>query len=69
MCPPLPSPSNGMIFVTGFTVDSAVAYICNNGFSFHPDAAIRRVCEQTGQWSGEEPVCICKWVECVASLE
>lgn len=44
----------------GFTVGSAVVYICNNGYAVRPDDAIRRECQPTGEWSVEEPVCIRK---------
>lgn len=60
MCPLLMRPENGIIFVTGQTVGSRATYFCNNGFT--RVGLLQRTCTGNGDWGGEEPTCICKFL-------
>ena len=60
MCPVLMRPENGIIFVTGQAVGSDAIYFCNNGFT--RVGLLQRVCTGSGDWGGEEPTCIRKFL-------
>jgi len=55
-CGPLASPDNGMIMSSSTTFGFTATYICNPGFLLFGFAA--RVCQITGEWSGQDPTCI-----------
>lgn len=54
-CPNLPNPANGEVTLTGNTVGSLATYSCDLGFGLVGFST--RICQPTGQWSGEEPTC------------
>ena len=56
MCPVLPDLQDGIVIVSGFSVDSTAVYICNSGFI--REGVLQRTCMITGEWSSDEPVCI-----------
>ncbi len=47
--------TNGQVFLSGVTVDSAAVYRCNTGFELVGDSS--RTCQSSGLWSGAEPSC------------
>ena len=50
------SPANGAIKqLTGTTYGFTVSYSCNSGYSL--EGATTRVCQDSGQWSEEVPMC------------
>lgn len=54
-CGSLDNPEDGQVSLTGITVGSKAIYSCNKGFILAGDS--RRVCQISGKWSGEAPVC------------
>lgn len=48
-------PAQGTISLTSTTVGSTAVYACNFGFILNGDAS--RICQPTGQWSGQQPTC------------
>ena len=54
-CPDLEDPSDGTVSVTGQFVGSAATYSCNEGFQLQ--GAVLRICQITGEWSPQAPVC------------
>lgn len=59
-CDRLDAPDNGQIRLTGTTLGSRAMYICNKGFMLEGDAL--RTCQENGEWSGEDPICMRKSV-------
>lgn len=59
-CPALTNPPNGMVQPSrpAMYLDVAV-YRCNNEYGVVGNDT--RVCLANGRWSGEAPVCECKW--------
>ena len=55
MCPPLESPDNGDVSLTGMDVGSVATYTCDSGYFLV--GSPERMCLQTGEWSEEEPSC------------
>ena len=49
------APENGDVTLSGTTFGSEATYECDEGFELVGEAT--RVCEATGEWSGDEPVC------------
>ena len=54
-CGKIGDPKNGEVTFNGTTFGSEATYECDEGFELVGEAT--RVCEATGEWSGEEPVC------------
>lgn len=54
-CPDLEDPDNGAVDVFSTVLGSPATYSCNLGFNLVGDKI--RTCIETGDWSGEEPVC------------
>ncbi len=54
-CGRLNNPINGLVSVSGTTFGLTATYSCDAGFELVGFSS--RVCEITGSWSGEEPVC------------
>lgn len=57
-CPSLTAVTNGMVPVCndGFMAGSTCTYECNVGFTIVSGSSLR-TCDDTGSWSGSEPVC------------
>ena len=55
MCPPLMDPPDGTVVVSGVTIGSNAAYLCDSGFTLSGSGL--RLCESGGVWSGSEPLC------------
>ena len=62
MCPVLEDPENGMIrfMEVGFEAGLLATYECNEGYTISSFIDSTRVCELSGQWTGEAPTCISK---------
>ena len=58
-CDDLPDPTNGQVELSGDTPGSTAQYTCNSGFVLIGDKT--RMCQDDGDWSGEAPVCECKF--------
>ena len=56
-CGPLKAPANGDIKVAGTTFGFTAQYNCNNGFVLNGFSS--RVCQVTGKWLGDDPLCTC----------
>ena len=54
-CNQLTAPSNGEVFVSGFTAGSQATYSCNDGYNI-VGGATRQCVDQQG-WSGAAPIC------------
>ena len=54
-CGSLTAPLNGFIDIEETTLGSVVSYSCQRGYILSNDES--RVCQSTGVWSGEEPIC------------
>lgn len=54
-CVALSDPLLGSVSVSGTVVGSTATYTCNHGTILIGDR--RRVCEDSGWWSGSEPRC------------
>ena len=54
-CGRLKPPDNGDVQLTGTTIGSSATYSCSEGFNLEGDNI--RVCQESGEWSGVEPVC------------
>ena len=57
-CEVLLDPLNGMVMLMGTSSGSMAMYTCVMGFMLEGD--MTRTCQLDGEWSGEEPVCICE---------
>lgn len=57
-CEDLLDPLNGMVMLMGRTPGSMAMYTCEMGFMLEGD--MTRTCRPDGEWSGDEPVCICE---------
>ena len=55
LCPSLSAPSNGKVQVEGVKPGSSARYSCNDGYKLRGDNT--RICQEGGQWSGQEPIC------------
>lgn len=55
-CGELVSPSNGAVALSGSTFGFTASYTCNPGFLL-VGGGQTRVCQISGSWSGEAPVC------------
>ena len=51
----LTDPANGIVKFGSTNVRATATYVCNKGFVLVGSAV--RVCQQDGEWSGEEPIC------------
>lgn len=54
-CGPLSDPSNGQVALNSTLRASDANYSCSDNYTLV--GATRRVCQDDGSWSGEEPVC------------
>ena len=58
-CGLLPQLANGLLSQTGTTVFHESTYNCALGYKLGPDVGLcKRICLNTGEWSGIEPACI-----------
>ena len=55
ICPALLDPINGAVTWTSLTEGGVATYVCDDGFEL--EGSMRRTCESSGMWSGEEPMC------------
>ena len=55
VCDTLENPVNGMVTVSGATINSTANYLCNDGYALIGEAL--RMCQRNRQWSGDEPKC------------
>ena len=64
-CGALDNPTNGQVSFNGTLFGSIATYMCNAGFDLIGNA--QRMCQASGDWSGDEPVCQsqCKTNMCV----
>ena len=54
-CGPLDDPANGGVLLLNTTTGSSAVYRCDDGFTINGTDV--RICQSSGQWSGEAPVC------------
>lgn len=54
-CGNLDNPQNGQVRLSGTVLGSTATYSCNSGFRLV--GKNRRVCQPSGEWSGEAPTC------------
>ena len=59
-CPNLTFSGNGAVSQTGNLPGDVASYSCTSGYRLSGDAT--RVCQMDGEWSGNEPSCVCKYV-------
>lgn len=57
-CGPLENPKNGIVKFGGTIIGSRATYACNKGFTLMGNS--NRICQPTGDWSGQEPTCSSK---------
>ena len=57
-CGGLKNPENGQVAISGTDFGSNARYRCLSGYILVGDDV--RMCQENGDWSGEEPVCQCK---------
>ncbi|XP_019863590.1 PREDICTED: sushi, von Willebrand factor type A, EGF and pentraxin domain-containing protein 1-like isoform X2 [Amphimedon queenslandica] len=55
-CPVLKNPKHGKVIITTRSIGSKAYYTCQNGFRLSGDGS--RTCQESGEWSGNEPVCV-----------
>ena len=55
-----PDIPNGVVTVSGTSLDSTAQYSCNDGYMLLGGAT--RTCQSTEMWSGTEPACVRKCV-------
>lgn len=55
MCPRLERPANTQMAVTKSTAGGSVTYTCDDHFTMN--GKNKRICMNSGVWSGEEPIC------------
>ena len=60
VCPSLPDPANGRVSLSGTTAGSTATYSCDRGFGLVGFST--RICQASGEWSGEEPTCERKYI-------
>ena len=65
LCPVLDDPQYGAVETTDNRVGDVANYECNFGFSLEGDE--QRECLISGDWSGEEPSCVRKFLINVTS--
>ena len=49
-----------MVTWTSLTTGGVATYVCDSGFELVGDEM--RDCQSNSQWSGEAPICICKFI-------
>ena len=54
-CPELPDPDNGQVHLSGRHFQDQAVYTCDRGYTMV--GASKRVCQTSGQWSGNTPEC------------
>ena len=54
-CGGLDNPLNGQVTLTGTEFGSFATYECNAGFNLVGN--VERTCQESGDWSGTDPVC------------
>ena len=55
-CGTLNNPSNGQVLQQGNGIGSFATYSCSEGYEIQ--GANRRICTNTGMWSGSNPRCV-----------
>lgn len=55
LCPELQNIADGIVIITDRTVDSLAVYNCSSGFELVGIDV--RVCMESGNWNGTEPIC------------
>lgn len=60
-CDDLPNPPKGNVVQSDNTVGSTATYTCFDGYELLGEDT--RICQDDGDWSGDEPLCIRKWVD------
>ena len=65
-CGNLTDPNDGQVAITPGVVETidtglnaVAAYTCSEGYSLVGDSV--RTCQDTGEWDGGEPTCMCKY--------
>ena len=60
MCPDLGELDNGVITLTevAFEAGLLATYVCDEGYTISSSTAATRVCQLSGEWTGEAPTCI-----------
>ena len=58
-CDDLSAPANGDVDQPGNSVGTVSTYTCNGGYLLVGDET--RTCQESGQWSGSQPICECEY--------
>ena len=58
-CDDLSDPANGVVDQPSNSVGTVAIYDCNEGYLLV--GSDTRTCQESGEWSGEEPGCECKY--------
>ena len=54
-CPTLTDPASGDVNFNSTEIGSMANYSCNEGFILNGNAT--RICQDNGEWSGDDPTC------------
>ena len=54
-CEDLASPANGQVTLNGTAFGSIAIYSCDDGYVLNGNEM--RICQSSGEWSGDEPTC------------
>ena len=52
--------TSGVVTTIQTGLDAIANYSCSEGYDLVGDAM--RTCQETGQWNGAEPTCMCKYL-------
>ena len=66
MCDDLSAPANGDVDQPGNSVGTVSTYTCNGGYLLVGDET--RTCQESGQWSGSQPICECEYFKIQSGL-
>ena len=64
-CGILKDPDDGQVEFSNTTFESTANYTCDLGYSLNGNST--RTCEANGNWSGDPPLCECKWLKCLVN--
>ncbi len=56
-CDRLPDIQYGTVQYNDTDIGTVASYICQTGYILSDDDTIQRLCQDNGQWSGDEPIC------------